>query len=609
MRLGYSRTLLPCLLLAGSVHAATVTVTSLDDAADIADLRDNGGCTLREALAAAEARQSVDSCVLREGEDASGPVRITFAAALAGGVLEMAPDSASFEVVVDTVLAGSDMPNATAITLHRPDGASDDAVLRVREGATLTLSSMLISGGRDSGIQVAANARLLGHDLLLIGNRRSQGGALVNQGETRLHHVDLRDNHATGYGGAVSNSHGELFMSEVMIEHNSAGTGAGGLINVTGRVDVRDSTFAHNDGGFIGGGFHNYAMSGGAYPRAPMSMHQVTLSGNQVTGNGGGFYNDGGELDMTNATIVFNESGAIGAGFFNIVVNGIGYTNVRNTLAARNVQDGTVQRSCNYGFPVSGSHTFCGERDWDYTDEVTPQLADVGGATLTHLPLAGAEILNAGSDDLLPEDEEGQALPFDQRGEGFPRQIGNVDIGAVEGTEDGNTAPYAVALIPDNAPRDGEFAFAVMYADNARVNHCSLAACEQDNTLSPVNVDEPTPHLHVLGPDDTRFELGDGALTLERVPVSARQVTASYRFTLPASAPEGWRDETFRIVLADDQVADFGLTPKFAEGGVLGEFVPRHVVPPQQGGGSGGSAGLGLMLGLMLAGLRRLRAS
>ena len=52
MRLGYSRTLLPCLLLAGSVHAATVTVTSLDDAADIADLRDNGGCTLREALAA-----------------------------------------------------------------------------------------------------------------------------------------------------------------------------------------------------------------------------------------------------------------------------------------------------------------------------------------------------------------------------------------------------------------------------------------------------------------------------------------------------------------------------------------------------------------------------
>ncbi|MBL8247936.1 MAG: hypothetical protein JNK95_06165 [Candidatus Competibacter sp.] len=55
-------------------------------------------------------------------------------------------------------------------------------------------------------------------------------------------------------------------------------------------------------------------------------------------------------------------------------------------------------------------------------------LANNGGPTLTHLPVAGSLMIDAGNNALIPA-----GITTDQRGAGFPRIAGNaVDIGAVE---------------------------------------------------------------------------------------------------------------------------------------------------------------------------------
>src|SRR5690606_3846126 len=61
----------------------------------------------------------------------------------------------------------------------------------------------------------------------------------------------------------------------------------------------------------------------------------------------------------------------------------------------------------------------------DMNPQLAP-LADNGGPTLTHLPLPGSPAINAGDPGFAPPPDT------DQRGAGFPRVNGVVDMGAVE---------------------------------------------------------------------------------------------------------------------------------------------------------------------------------
>ena len=63
-------------------------------------------------------------------------------------------------------------------------------------------------------------------------------------------------------------------------------------------------------------------------------------------------------------------------------------------------------------------------------DAMLGPLADNGGPTLTHLPLEGSPVIEAGDNAAIPID-----LDYDQRGIGYPRVVGtDVDLGSVEWT-------------------------------------------------------------------------------------------------------------------------------------------------------------------------------
>jgi VCBS repeat-containing protein len=75
-------------------------------------------------------------------------------------------------------------------------------------------------------------------------------------------------------------------------------------------------------------------------------------------------------------------------------------------------------------------------------------LQDNGGPTLTHTPLVGSLAIDAGDNSVLPTDTQDldgdgdteEPIPFDQRGDGFNRVVGDaVDIGAVEVGNNGFT--------------------------------------------------------------------------------------------------------------------------------------------------------------------------
>jgi hypothetical protein len=126
------------------------------------------------------------------------------------------------------------------------------------------------------------------------------------------------------------------------------------------------------------------------------------LSGNTATVNGGGIYNDGGTLALTNTIVTANSSG-IGSDIYGAI-----------TSESRNL------------ISISG-------------DPMLAPLGDYGGPTQTRPPLYGSPAIDAGTTTPLTTDQRG-----------FARVVGSaVDIGAVE---TGNAVPGVNYTVVTNLP-------------------------------------------------------------------------------------------------------------------------------------------------------------
>jgi hypothetical protein len=197
---------------------------------------------------------------------------------------------------------------------------------------------------------------------------------------------------------------------------------------------VSNCTLSGNSAYSDGGGIYNDGYQGSA----PLKVIASTFSGNSAY-YGGGIANGG---FGTNATVTVSgstlssNSATIGGGIYNLgAIVTIGNTIFKAGASGANLTNDFMGTITSQGYNLSsdsGSGYLTATGDQINTDPILGPLADNGGATPTHLPLAGSPVIDQGKSLGLPRDQHGRCRTFDNAG--IPNAIGGdgTDIGAVE---------------------------------------------------------------------------------------------------------------------------------------------------------------------------------
>ena len=471
------------LLLAGfgsqpQAYAATITVTTFAD-----NLTNNGDCSLREAIQAANTDTAIDACPAGSGADTLQLSAGTYGLSMGNLVGdEDANQTGDLDILSNLTLKGIDA-NTTEISTT----VVLDRVMQIPTGSTVTLTGISINNGHSS----------------------QHGGAINNSGTLTLNSVVVKKSTADGNGGGIFNDAGAVIINESTINNNQAHHGAG-IFNKSGTVTLNTCVVNDNvtTGGGDGGGIYNdttlivnscwihdnQAVGGdgaGIYNTHTATIAGSTIADNYATvdgnggniysgysggissltmnnsavangfakGNGGGIYNNG-VLGLTNITITTNRAN-LGDGIYNIGAtlamsltnttivsntdspfsSGEGIHNdgsapitLKNTLVAYNGTLGdcsgpiaSAGYNLEYNLPPHGNTcSLTATGDLTGTNPILGLFQNNGGNTNTYALLPGSPMINAGTNAGCPA--------TDQRGVSRPRGP-SCDIGAYEAND------------------------------------------------------------------------------------------------------------------------------------------------------------------------------
>lgn len=354
-------------------------------------------------------------------------------------------------------------------------------------GGTVTNNSAALEGGgfwNGSGT-MTVDGTTFNHNMASGAAADDGGGALFNNGGTLIVvNAMIADNVAdgtAGSGGGILNLGGTLQVSDSMIENNSAvragggiednvgvmvtltrvdlnenstgsAPGNGGALHITGAgtVHVSESIISGNVASAEGGGLWNSAVG-------TLIVDKSTLNNNIANGvdadqGGGGLFNDGGVLKVSNSTVSTNAAVAAGGGLQNLgsatLINVTVYENSADGLAGGIASSGSITLSNSIvahlmamGDDCSGVNAGDFNLDSDGScgaaitaNPLLDELQANGGNTLTHAPADNSPAIGAGNNDICAADPINNV---DQRG--LARPIGPLcDLGSHEVADDGD---------------------------------------------------------------------------------------------------------------------------------------------------------------------------
>ena len=556
----------------GAYEAASFEVNSTADTSDGAcTLPGTGnGCTLREAMNAANT--------------AAGFQAITFATSLTSG------GPTSITLLSELPFISSDLnitgPGRDLLTVKRSsaDGTSDFRIFSIGNFRTVTISDLTIANGRSLGsLNGGAGVTNLGNLTLMncniYGNTATNvdGGGILNTGVL----LTIKNCNIGGLGPGQGNVGAGILNATgtvVMIGGSIAGnTGAGITMSGTttldgvaitnnigsgiwnsGQTKVINSLIANNAANTDGGGIRNTET---------LTVVNTTISGNTSTGSGGGIHNFNGSFTLTNVTITNNRadsdnnSGGVdrgggidatsgGSRLDNTIVVGNSFGSSQSPVAndIRNTNGNPAS-----SFNVVGVCQSCGMTDGVNNNQVgvsdagLAPLADNGGPTLTHALLPTSPALDRGDNSLVVAPTF-TGPPFtDQRGTVFSRIVdgpdgdatATVDVGAFE-------QQVGVAQIPNVSTKE-DTQLVIPFDVGDRSSITSITVTSSNQTVLP---DDPA-HLRLTDAGSTEL------ITIN--PFADRSGTADVTVTIVRSG--GNESRTFTVTV--DAVND---APAFLRG-------------------------------------------
>ena len=327
---------------------------------------------------------------------------------------------------------------------------SDNTGAQPMNGDRLTLTnSRLIenaSGASGGGLyhRLFGNATLQ-NNLFQTNQAAIDGGGIhISASTATIENNRVVDNEA-GYGGGLEiSSISDVKLSNSTLDNNRATIHGGGIqTDVDSQLHVINSSLSGNQAANGGGGLFIIGTS---------SLVNTSLSGNTTARAGGAIHADSGsQLSVRSSTITANQAETQGSG----IAETNSLTQIQNTIIADNVGTSAdvsgrfIDEGNNLVGQANGSAGFTNSLLVGSTENPLSArlagLANNGGPTKTHRPLANSFAIDTGRTDNLPT--------TDQRGQ--QRLVGSaVDIGAVELTEAERPAITIGDLLETGLPID-----------------------------------------------------------------------------------------------------------------------------------------------------------
>ena len=381
----------------GAYESQTVSLV-VNSSADTLDAVYNPAhVTLRDAVAFADAY--------------TGASAITFAAALNGTPIDLT--LGQLTISANVTITGNGAQNTII------DAQQNSRVLDVSPGAeNVTLNGLTITGGETTasnaygaGIQFLSSGSLTIESSAVAGNTTSGflgrgAGIYTNTGAVTLLNSTISGNSTTGKGGdgaGIFSQHGAVTLANATISGDSTvGYHADGVAIYTQYADAA-ITLTNST---VSGNINNGGNATGAAVSAVRAS--ITLANSIVSGN----------------TISAGTTPDVSFGNYSHQGTFI----AKNSLVG--VNSGTPLNPAPVGSPDANGN-FVGTFASPLSAHLGP-LAYNGGQTQTMVLLAGSPAINAGSNALAIDPTTNNPLTTDQRGAGFARIVGTVDMGAYE---------------------------------------------------------------------------------------------------------------------------------------------------------------------------------
>lgn len=459
---------------ASIAQAAGITVNSLTD--------DGVGCTLREAIEAANTDSAVGDCSAGSGADT-----ITFAFALTSGgdstitltQFDAGTDSDevgayALGITSEIIIDGGTGENG--ITIERASANSDlFRLFYVTQAGDLTLRNLTLTGGSADGGDGGTGG----------GGAAGMGGAIfVRAGALTIENSTLANHSATGGEGSAAASGGGGGVGADGADgatgdggDPNGGTGSGNALAIDGGFggggggNLSTGLSVGGDGGFgAGGGGANGGGNGGF--GAGSGSNNGLLAGTPgfggtagtttVSGSGGGFggaiFSNEGTVTIHNSTFANNSAtGGTGAdGYGGAIFNRNGTLNVNNAT----ISDNSVTTDGGGIYSLGDAETI-NENDDDPLTSGTPSTAT--------LALSNSIVANSSAgDDVVVNEIDGGTSNSSGVGNLIEGQTGFA--GTVASSADPNLSPLA-----DNGGPTDTFAHP---DDSPAIDLADDASCE-----------------------------------------------------------------------------------------------------------------------------------